>query len=289
MAIEELSQGEFLTKAIAMPKIWRNTINVDGIDKPIIEFEAWVSTEAIDRDGEIIRVAGWRKPSLGKAKLLLFHDYDELAIGKPYWTRPKTEGDIVGLYTRGRLGPQIEGLAVGELYLLGDMDAFSVGFHWFKRIFDSEADGIKKPFYEFIDQELYEYSAVNVPCNPEATIAMENMLADAGDIKDVMAIIKSFNKQPKQQTIKRDSYIVKEMDRKELSDFIKSVIKEQKDKEISASDIDAFIDDDNIEIDLEELLEVEVDALDAEGDTLEVLVSVGDVQVDVEPEINVEI
>lgn len=284
MAIEELSQGEFLSKAVEMPKVWRAEYIENGVSKPIIEFEAWVSTEAVDRDGEIIRVSGWRKPSLGKAKLLLFHDYYELPIGKPYWTRPKTEGDIFGLYTRGRMGPQMHGLAVGELYMQGDMDAFSVGFNWFKRIFDAEADGIKKPFYEYIDQELYEYSAVHFPCNREALIAYERMLADAGDIKDAMAIIKSFYKQPKQQTIKRDSYLVKEMDRKELSDFIKSVIKEQK-AEISTSDLDAFQDDDNIDLDDE----VVVDTLDDEGDTLEVLVDVGDVQVDVEPEIQVEI
>jgi hypothetical protein len=36
------------------------------------------------------------------------------------------------------------------------------------------------------------------------------MLADAGDVKDAMAIIKSFKAQPKQQTFNRDSYVVKE-------------------------------------------------------------------------------
>ena len=267
--IEEMSQGEFLSKAIQTPKVWR----ADFEGKPIIEFEAWVSTEAVDRDGEIIRVSGWRKPSLGKAKLLLFHDYEELAIGKPYWTRPKTEGDIVGLYTRGRMGPQMHGLAVGELYMQGDMDAFSVGFNWFKRIFDAEADGIKKPFYEFIDQELYEYSAVNVPCNPEAMVAYEQMLADAGDIKDAMAIIKSFKAQPKQQTINKDSYIIKEPTKEMIDAYINELIETPKFKEII---INAYkkLDPDSDGI--------VVDALDAEGDIIvigdneEILVSVGD-------------
>jgi HK97 family phage prohead protease len=201
-----LSQGEFLSKAVETPKVWR----ADFQGQPIIEFEAWVSTEAMDRDGEIIRINGWHKPSLQRAKLLLFHDYDELAIGKPYWTRAKDENGKKGLYTRGRMGPQMHGLAVGELYFNGDMDSFSVGFNWFKRIFDEEGDGIKKPFYEYIDQELYEYSAVNVPANPEALIAYEQMLVDAGDVKDAMAIIKSFNKQSTRETINRDSYIIKE-------------------------------------------------------------------------------
>jgi len=273
MAIEELSQGEFLSKAVEMPKVWRAEYIENGVSKPIIEFEAWVSTEAVDRDGEIIRVSGWRKPSLGKAKLLLFHDYYELPIGKPYWTRPKTEGDIVGLYTRGRMGPQMHGLAVGELYMQGDMDAFSVGFNWFKRIFDAEADGIKKPFYEFIDQELYEYSAVNVPCNPEAMVAYEQMLADAGDIKDAMAIIKSFKAQSKQQTINKDSYIIKEPTKEMIDAYINELIDTQKFKEII---INAYkkLDPDSDGI--------VVDALDAEGDIIvigdneEILVSVGD-------------
>jgi len=267
--IEEMSQGEFLSKAIQTPKVWR----ADFEGKPIIEFEAWVSTEAVDRVGEIIRVSGWRKPSLGKAKLLLFHDYEELAIGKPYWTRPKTEGDIVGLYTRGRMGPQMHGLAVGELYMQGDMDAFSVGFNWFKRIFDAEADGIKKPFYEFIDQELYEYSAVNVPCNPEAMVAYEQMLADAGDIKDAMAIIKSFKAQPKQQTINRDSYVIKEPTKEMIDAYINELIETPKFKEII---INAYK---KLDPDSEGIV---VDALDAEGDIIvigdneEILVSVGD-------------
>ena len=263
--IEELSQGEFLSKAVATPKVWK--AELEG--KPIIEFEAWVSTEAIDRDGEIIRVAGWRKPSLQKAKLLLFHDYEGLPIGKSYNTRQKTEGDIVGLYSRGRFGPQMHGLAVGELYLQGDMDAFSVGFNWFKRVFDSEADGIKKPFYEFIDQELYEYSAVNVPANPEALIAYEQMLADAGDVKDAMSIIKSFKAPPKQQTINRESYIIKEPTKEMIDAYINEYIDTPKFKQIIINAYKELDLDDN---------EIALDALDAEGDIdlSEILASVGD-------------
>jgi hypothetical protein len=82
-----------------------------------------------------------------------------------------------------------------------------VGFHWFKRIFDEEGDGVKKPYYEYIDQELYEYSAVNVPANPEATIAMSALITDAKDIKDMMAIIKGF---AKQEIVQEDhGYIIK--------------------------------------------------------------------------------
>lgn len=204
--IEEKSVGEYLQKQGLAPKIWRSDLN----GQPIIEFEAWVSTEAIDRDGEIIRADGWRKPSLQSAKFLLFHNQLDLAIGKSYWTRSKEDDSTKGLYTRGRFGPQPAGLAIGELYLNGDMDSFSVGFRWYKRIFDEQADGVKKPFYEYIDQDLWEYSAVNVPANPEATIAMMGMLNDAGDLKDMMAIIKSFTKPAiKGQTFSRDSYITK--------------------------------------------------------------------------------
>lgn len=272
MVIEELSQGEFLSKGIESPKVWRSELVESGVSKPIIEFEAWVTTESLDRDGEIIRVNGWRKPSLGRCKLLLFHDYDELPIGKPYWTKPKTEGERIGLYTRGRLGPQIQGLACGELLLLGDMDSFSVGFNWFKRTFDAEADGIKKPFFEYLDQELYEYSLVNIPSNPEATIAMQRMIADAGDVKDAMAIIKGFKATPK-QIINRDSYKIKD---KEIYDILFDIkarldcIENIKRTEpyvvdiIDSQDYDdgIVIDDDDIDLDVE----VEVDALRDVGD-----------------------
>lgn len=266
--LEEMSRGEYLSKAIETPKIWRS--EYEG--KPIIEFEAWVSTEAIDRDGEIIRASGWRKPSLGRCKLLLFHDYHELAIGKPYWTKPKEEGGKKGLYSKGRFGPQLHGLAVGELYMQGDMDSFSVGFNWFKRTFDSEADGIKNPFYEYLDQEIYEYSAVNIPSNYEATIAMLNSSAD---LKDMMAIIKGISKQPDIIPQKRDSYIIKEnLEMKKAIEQFSETNKRMLDliaKLDQANITDASeYDDDTIEIELDDQDDIEIELDDQDSDTIEV-------------------
>jgi len=249
MMIEELTQGEFLSKASGQPKIWRSELN----GKPIIEFEAWVSTEDIDRDGEILRMAGWRKPSLQKAKFLLFHDSWELPIGMPYWTRAKEADGTKGLYSKGRFGPQLHGLAVGELYEQGDMDSFSVGFKWFKRTFDAEADGQKKPFYEYIDMELYEYSAVNIASNSQAVLAVEQMINDAGDIKDMVAVIKGFLKQAEQPPIRqRESYIIKSVYDSGMSVLnakIDELMIKLGDKTRDASEFD---DDDEIVITIED-------------------------------------
>ena len=268
--IEELKDGEFLIKSSESAKVWRSELN----GNPIIEFEAWVSTEAIDRDGEIIRADGWRKKSLQKPKLLLFHKQYDTPIGMPYWTRVKEQEDTKGLYTRGRMGPQLQGLAVGELYLNGDMDSFSVGFRWYKRVFDEEADGIKKPFYEYRDQDLWEYSAVNVPANPEATIAAIN---DTGDVKDMMAIIKALTKQSFQgHAFDRDSYSIKSDTIKAITDRLAKIEKKQNETDYDASEYEG--DDVDIEDDLDD--EVEVDVSGDEGDTsddlVEVLVETGD-------------
>jgi hypothetical protein len=187
------------------------------------------------------------------------------------------------LYSRGRFGPQLHGLAVGELYEQGDMDSFSVGFKWFKRIFDDQADGVKKPFYEYIDQELYEYSAVNIPANPEATIAMEKMINDAGDIKDLKAIIKGFMKDDQPQPKQRDSYIIKSIYDQDISELKAKITTLESKLEHNASTFEGNI------IELDEFdLDVEVnidDALEIEGDTeTEVLVGLGD-----DAEIEVEI
>jgi HK97 family phage prohead protease len=259
--IEEMQAGEFLSKSVETPKVWR----ADWEGKPIIEFEAWVSTEGIDRDGEIIRVSGWRKASLQNPKLLCFHDHHDLPLGKPYWTRPKELDGIKGLYTKGRMGPQLYGLAVGELYLQGDMDSFSVGFKWYKRIFDEEGDGIKKPYYEYIDQELYEYSAVNVPANPEATIAMSALITDAKDIKDMMAIIKGFAK-PQEAVRINQGYVIKA--ETELHTKIADL---EKRLEMMENYTGYYDQEDDLDIELPGEIDVEIDtSIDIDLEVIEV-------------------
>ena len=275
--IEESKDGLTIIKSTTeKPKIWRSEF--DG--KPIVEYEAWVSTEDVDRDGEVILASGWRKESLRNPKFLLFHDDWKLPIGKPYWTRIKEEDGRKGLYSKGRFGPQLDGLAVGELYLQGDMDSFSVGFRWFKRMFDDQADGVKDPWFTYSDQELYEYSAVNIPANPEATIAYEKMIKEAMDIKDIMAIIKSAIKQMNeaQPIINRESYTIKSYEARigKLESRI-AILEKQEITEFNASEYEG---DENID---QDTVLVETDLLDGDGNTSDeqdssgaVLIEVGD-------------
>jgi hypothetical protein len=134
-----------------------------------IEFVA--STEAVDRYGDIIRVAGWKLDAYKNNPIFLWaHRSGEPPIGKcvgihvesnPPALVQKIEFADAATYTFAD--------TVFNLYKGGFLNAVSVGFMPLedpKRLLD--ADGNWTYGYEFTSQELLELSAVPVPANPEA-------------------------------------------------------------------------------------------------------------------------
>ena len=150
-------------------RIYKFVSKVEDIGEGRIR--AVVSTETQDRDGDIIRQAGWDLRRFQKHPILLVdHNYADITkeIGK--WETMKIDGDVMIGEARYFIGKGNE--TADWAYFLAaseNMAAFSVGFlpDWAKA---KELDGGDEmwPHYEFNGQELLEVSQVTVPSNPEA-------------------------------------------------------------------------------------------------------------------------
>jgi HK97 family phage prohead protease len=135
-----------------------------------IDFVA--STEAVDRYGDVIRVAGWKFEAYKKNPVFLWaHKSGEPPIGKTVSIHVETSPvpTLVQKVEFADAATYKFADTIFNLYKGGFLKAVSVGFmplEMPKRITDSE--GNQTGGYEFTNQELLELSAVPVPANPEA-------------------------------------------------------------------------------------------------------------------------
>jgi len=120
-------------------------------------FEVVISTDDIDRSGDVIDQSGWDLTNYKNNPIVLYgHDYQSLPIGV-------TDNiEVVGnkLIAKGRFAPADANpfaQQVRKLYDLGILRTTSVGF------IVKEITGKK-----ITKQELLEYSFVPVPCNAQA-------------------------------------------------------------------------------------------------------------------------
>ncbi len=127
------------------------------------------STEDIDRDGEVVEVAGWQLDNYMKNPVFMWaHDYREPPIGKAtkVWKRD------------GQLKFNIEFApketyefadTIYKLYKGGFLNATSVGFMPDPdSIVMEDGDGVKTPRKRYKKQELLELSGVPIPSNTNA-------------------------------------------------------------------------------------------------------------------------
>lgn len=119
------------------------------------------STEASDRDGDIILASGWELDNYKANPVFLWaHDYSKPPIGKAIDVRVRNKQLIFDIqFPEEGVYPLAD--TVYKLYKGGFLNATSVGF----------VDKQKEPIangYKYIRQELLELSAVPVPSNPTA-------------------------------------------------------------------------------------------------------------------------
>lgn len=127
-----------------------------------------ISTDAVDRDGDVIDPKGWDLTAYkGSPVVLWSHDYTQPPIAKTVHIETTKTGlsataefPVKGVY------PFAD--TVYELLKGGFLSASSVGF---KPIASEKAVDREKGF-NFSKQELLEWSVVPVPANPEALIQM---------------------------------------------------------------------------------------------------------------------
>jgi len=232
---------------------------------------AWATTDDVDRDGESLSADGWDLKAFRKNSVLMAcHDYQRFPVGKVIWIKPDPSDNPKGLKFKAQFAETDEGLDAWYLYRNGFMSAFSVGFNPLEEpIFDDKADGKKKPKRRYCKNELLEISCVPVPANAMALIEAEKGIKTKAFKEMIDDILNNNEPEPNLTDIMN-----------KLNDIDNRLAAIEK-TEISTSDWDAFISDDNIELDLDDN-EIVEDALAAEGDIIvvgddeEILVSVGD-------------
>jgi len=119
------------------------------------------STEASDRDGDIILASGWELDNYKANPVFLWaHDYSKPPIGKAIDVRVSNKQLIFDIqFPEEGVYPLAD--TVYKLYKGGFLNATSVGFVGKQK--EPIANGSK-----YIRQELLELSAVPVPSNPTA-------------------------------------------------------------------------------------------------------------------------
>lgn len=158
----EIIEGEVIRKPFTCDEV-----KIIDKEKRLIGFT--ISTERIDRMGDVIMVAGWKLKEFRKNPVILFaHNSRQPPIGKAIKVG-KTEDALVA--TAQFMDKDLSEFAdsIFRMYLEKFMRAVSVGFMPLDREVIRDEDenftGIR-----FIKQELLEFSAVPIPANPDALI-----------------------------------------------------------------------------------------------------------------------
>lgn len=146
------------------------------------DVESYVSTEAIDRMGDVIKAKGWELETYKKSgsPVLFGHDQDK-HIGNAVEMEIQRKGlwSVTRFHEKTQMSREAAILARERL-----MPGWSVGFQPTEKPEERMVDGVFKG-YIFTKQELLEYSLVSVPANPEAVSKAFDMVRK-GLINDEM-------------------------------------------------------------------------------------------------------
>lgn len=138
--------------------------DLKGIDVEGRTLTAMVSTDSVDRDGDVLVPAGWELENYRKNPVVLWaHDYGRLPIAKTLAIEPWEHG----LMAMVQFAEHAFAQDVFQLYVGGFLRAFSVGFmpkEWAPR----PGEGLRG--YLITKAELLEFSAVPVPANQDALV-----------------------------------------------------------------------------------------------------------------------
>lgn len=143
-------------------------------------FTAIASSEVEDRQGEVVKQAGWNLSNFKKNPILLWMHDHERPLGKATRVWLDKSGTKPLLMFKGVISTATDyGRAAKQLIDEGVLNSFSVGF----RALEMDGNQITKA-------ELFEISLVTVPANPEARLLAAKSLQKAGFedtvIKDVL-------------------------------------------------------------------------------------------------------
>jgi phage head maturation protease len=135
------------------------------------EVLAVISTDAIDRDNEVVQPTGIkRKNYAGNPVVMVNHDYQTLPVGKALWVKPDGNKVLAKYYISDKTETARD---VFGLLQDGVLNAHSIGFLSTQASPPSTKEINARPDLKnarLIHRawELLEFSVVGIPCNPEA-------------------------------------------------------------------------------------------------------------------------
>jgi HK97 family phage prohead protease len=158
----EVARGCWEEPVVRTAFIERGAATVDA-DSPI-EFVA--STEATDRYGDIVRVAGWNLANYKKNPIALFGHDHSMPIGThKVWTAGLALMSALKLAAAGTSAAVDMARALVQQRVLRAVSVSFLPLEW-EYIRDEKSKEITG--YDFKKQELLEISLVSVPANQEA-------------------------------------------------------------------------------------------------------------------------
>ncbi|HEY2461399.1 MAG TPA: HK97 family phage prohead protease [Candidatus Acidoferrum sp.] len=156
--------------------------------------EMVASTESPDRYGDVIRVAGWKLDNFQKNPVFLFsHRSEDPPIGRIVASKKEGGANPALVQTVQFATKDVYPFAdtIFKMYKGGFMNATSVGFMSIESqpIVDKKSGNVTG--YEFLEQELFELSAVPVPANPQALARMQKSMTGGFNLRGMLTIFLS--------------------------------------------------------------------------------------------------
>jgi phage head maturation protease len=158
-------------------KVYKNfkTDDVEDVGHNALVFT--VSTNEIDRDGDVVHIPGLSTQSYMRNAVFLYgHDYNSLPIGRTTRLHTQQDGDVQKLKARVEFTPDsaysagysgITGQTVRRMYVKNFLNATSIGFTpWETQPLVDKRVG--NPGNVYLRSDLLDISAVAVPANAGA-------------------------------------------------------------------------------------------------------------------------
>lgn len=166
---EQDTLGDTANELIAPPlrKIVRTEVQVKDVDPNtgMHDIGFVISTDSVDREGDIIAVDGWDLEQYRANPVVLWaHDYRTPPVGKSIDVGIR-DGKLVSIdrFTPEDINPF--GAMIYRMVKGGFLKATSVGFSPTEWTYNEDHRG-----FDFIRTELLEHSVVPVPANPDALV-----------------------------------------------------------------------------------------------------------------------
>lgn len=161
-------------------------VEIKAVDKENFTLSAVVSTQTVDRHGDVILQDGWDLKNFKRNPVILnSHRYDDATetIGRADSTKTEGTGKGSKLIQKIRfaVNENPKAKVIFDLYAGGYLSAFSVGF--IPKEFGETKDG-KTDWFTIAQAELLEVSAVSVPANALALAKQKGIDVDVLESKN---------------------------------------------------------------------------------------------------------